>query len=93
MLLIAVASRHGARIQGARASAVVAPGLRFGSRALEHRLNSCGARAWLLPRMWDLPRPGIEPMSLALVGGFSTTEPPGKPQNSFYLAKWYLYTP
>ena len=25
-------------------------------------------------------RPGIEPASLALVGGFSTTEPPGKPE-------------
>ena len=27
--------------------------------------------------MWDLPRPGIEPVSLA--GGFFTTESPGKP--------------
>ena len=26
-----------------------------------------------------LPDPGIEPMSLALVGRFFTTEPPGKP--------------
>ena len=26
---------------------------------------------------WDLPRPGIEPMSLDLAGGFFTTEPPG----------------
>ena len=29
--------------------------------------------------MWDLPRPGIEPMSPVLAGGFSTTEPPRKP--------------
>ena len=29
--------------------------------------------------MWDLPGPGIEPVSLALAGGFFTTEPPGKP--------------
>ena len=29
--------------------------------------------------MWDLLRPGIEPMSPALAGGFFTTEPPGKP--------------
>ena len=29
--------------------------------------------------MWDLPGPGIEPMSPALTGGFFTTEPPGKP--------------
>ena len=27
----------------------------------------------------DLPDPGIEPMSPVLVGGFFTTEPPGKP--------------
>ena len=26
----------------------------------------------------DLPDPGIEPASLALVGGFFSTEPPGK---------------
>ena len=30
--------------------------------------------------MWDLPRPGLEPMSPALAGRFSTTAPPGKPQ-------------
>ena len=28
--------------------------------------------------MWDLPGPGIEPMSPALTGGFLATEPPGK---------------
>ena len=28
--------------------------------------------------MWDLPGPGIEPMSSGLAGGFLTTEPPGK---------------
>ena len=32
--------------------------------------------------MWDLPRPGIEPMSPALAGRFLTTVPPGK---SLYL--------
>ena len=30
--------------------------------------------------MWDLPGPGLEPMSPALAGGFSTTAPPGKPR-------------
>ena len=30
--------------------------------------------------MWDLPRPGLEPVSPALAGRFSTTAPPGKPQ-------------
>ena len=29
--------------------------------------------------MWDLPRPGIEPVSPTLAGGFFSTEPPGKP--------------
>ena len=31
--------------------------------------------------MWDLPRPGIKPVFLALVGGFLTTAPPGKPSS------------
>ena len=31
------------------------------------------------PSPGDLPDPGIKPMSPALVGKFSTTEPPGKP--------------
>ena len=34
------------------------------------RLSSCGSRAQLLRGMWDLPRPGLEPMSPALAGGF-----------------------
>ena len=34
-----------------------------GSRALEHKLNSCGTGAWLLRGMWGLPRPEIEPES------------------------------
>ena len=49
-----------------------------GSRALERRLSSCGAQAQLLCGMWDLPGPGLEPVSLALAGGFLTTAPPGK---------------
>ena len=32
-----------------------------------------------LSAMWDLPGPGIEPMSTALAGGFLTTRPHGKP--------------
>ena len=35
--------------------------------------------------MWDLPGPGLEPMSPALAGGFLTTEPPGNSQDiEFY---------
>ena len=50
-----------------------------GSQALEHRLSGCGAQAQVLRGMRYLPRSGIEPMSLALAGGFFTTESPGKP--------------
>ena len=71
----------GARALGAWASVVVARGLSScGSRALEHRLSSCGTRAQLLRGVWDLPGPGLEPVSPALTGGFLTTAPPGKPQ-------------
>ena len=31
------------------------------------------------PPPWNLPDPGIEPMSPALAGRFLTAEPPGKP--------------
>ena len=48
-------------------------------RLQTRRLSSCGSRAQLLRGMWDLPRPGLEPVSPALAGGFSTTAPPGKP--------------
>ena len=35
--------------------------------------------------MWDLPRPGLEPMSPALAGRFSTTAPPGKPPTQIWI--------
>ena len=44
-----------------------------------HRLSNCGSPAQLLRGTWDLPRPGLEPVSPALAGRFSTTVPPGKP--------------
>ena len=51
-----------------------------GSRAPERRLSSCSTWAQLLRGMWGPPRPGIEPVSLALAGRFLTTVPPGKPR-------------
>ena len=54
-------------------------------RLQTRRLSSCGSRAQLLRGMWDLPRPGLEPVSPALAGGFSTTAPPGKPGEDFLL--------
>ena len=69
----------GARALGARASVVASHRLSScGSRALERRLSSCDTQAQLLCGMWGLPRPGLEPVSPALAGGFLTTAPPGK---------------
>ena len=48
-------------------------------RLQTRRLSSCGSRAQPLRGMWDPPRPGLEPVSPALAGRFSTTVPPGKP--------------
>ena len=49
------------------ASVVVARGLSScGLQALERRLSSCSARALLLCGKWDLPGPGLEPVSPAL---------------------------
>ena len=48
------------------------------------RLSSCSSWAQLLRGMWDLPGPGLEPVSPALAGGFSTTAPPGKPHDRYF---------
>ena len=84
-LLIVVAC-CGVWALGTWASVVVAHGLSScGLQALEHRLSSCGPRAQLFRGMWDLPRPGLDPESPALAGGFLTTAPSGKPQQfTFY---------
>ena len=52
-------------------------------RLQKRRLSSCGSRAQPLRGMWDLPRPGLEPVCPALAGRLSTTAPPGKPGTSF----------
>ena len=78
-LLTAVASLVvGHRLQVCRLSSC-------GARILEHRLHSYATWAELLRGTWDLPRPGIEPMSPALKGRISSTEPPGKHFVSFLL--------
>ena len=40
--------------------------------------------------MWDLPGPGIKPMSSALAGGFLTIAPPGKPRERFSKTGWEM---
>ena len=53
-------------------------------RLQTRRLGSCGSWAQLLRGMWDLPRPGLEPVSPALAGRFSTTAPLGKPRTKAF---------
>ena len=54
-------------------------------RLQTRRLSNCGSRAQLLRGTWDPPRAGLEPVSPALAGRFSTTAPPGKPHCGFNL--------
>ena len=69
----------------ARGPLTVAASLVAEHRLQMRRLSSCGWRAQLLRGMWDLPRPGLEPVSPALAGRFSITAPPGKPRGTFSL--------
>ena len=54
------------------------------------RLSSCGSRTSLLRGMWDPPRPGLEPVSPALAGRFSTTAPPGKPYVAVFACIFFF---
>ena len=55
------------------------------------RLSSCGSRAQPLRGTWDPPKPGLEPVSPALAGRFSTTAPSGKPwMISFCTRLWKM---
>ena len=62
-----------------RGPLTIAASLVVEHRLQTRRLSSCGSRAQPLRGMWDPPRPGLEPVSPALAGRFSTTAPPGKP--------------
>ena len=67
---------RGALFIAVRGPLTVAASLVAEHRLQTRRLSNCGSRAQLLRGMWDLPRPGLEPVSPALAGGFSTTVPP-----------------
>ena len=62
-------------------------------RLQTRRLSSCGSRAQLLRGIWDLPRPGLELVSPALAGRFSTTVSPGKPPVEFFILGFVDYIP
>ena len=74
-----------------RGPLTVAASLVAEHRLQTRRLSNCGSRAWLLRGMWDLPRPGLEPVSPALAGRFSTTVPPGKPKSSFFFFFFFVF--
>ena len=76
--------------QGPLFIAVRGPLTIVASLVVEHRLqarrlSNCGSRAQLLHGMWDLPKPGLEPVSPALAGRFLTTAPPGKPLQYLFM--------
>ena len=82
-----IAVQGAALHRGARAFTIMAPPVAE-HRLQTRRLSSCGSRAYLLRGMWDLPRPGLEPVSPALAGRFSTTAPPGKPLQLILAVSW-----
>ena len=71
--------RRGPLFIAVRGPLTIATSLVVEHRLQTRRLSNCGSWAQLLRGMWDLPGPGLEPMSPALAGRFSTTAPPGKP--------------
>ena len=56
------------------------------SPALELGLSGCGAWAYLLCGMWDLPGPGMEPESPALAIRFLFTVPRGKSKQLIFVS-------
>ena len=76
--------KRGPLFIAARGPLTIAASLVADHRLQMRRLSNCGSRAQLLCGMWDLPRPGLEPVSPALAGRLSTTAPPGKPSAKFY---------
>ena len=69
--------------------------LAVASLVAEHGLEGTLATIAVAPRaelphsMWELPSPGIKPVSPGLAGGFFTIEPPGKP-HLLYLFKMLI---
>ena len=68
-----------------RGPLTIAASLVVEHRLQSRRLSNCGSQAQLLHGTWDLPRPGLEPMSPALAGRLPTTAPPGKPYIFYFF--------
>ena len=77
--------RRGPLFITVRGPLTIAASLVAEHRLQTRRLSNCGSRAQLLCGMWDLSTPGLEPLLPALAGRFSTTVPPGKPNDHFFM--------
>ena len=82
--LLSSCGKWGPLFIAVRGPLTIAASLVVEHRLQMRRLSSCGSRAQLLRGLWDLPRPGIEPVSPALAGRLSTTAPPGKPRGFIF---------
>ena len=60
-------------------------------RLQTRRLSSCGSRTQSLRGMWDLPGPGLEPVSPASAGRLPTNAPPGKPRLVLFIKKNHVF--
>ena len=83
--------KQGSLFIAVRRPLTIAASLLAEHRLQSRKLSSCGSRDQLLHGMWDLPRPGLEPVSPALAGGFSTTAPPGKPKAVIFNSNSCIY--
>ena len=79
--------KWGALLIAVRGPLTIAASLVAEHRLQTRRVSSCGSRVQVPRGMWDLPRPGLEPVSPALAGRLSTTAPPGKPQQLDFWQK------
>ena len=74
-----------------RGPLIIAASLIEEHRLQTRRLSNCGSRVQLLRGTRGLPRPGLEPVSPALAGRFSTTAPPGKPKMHVLIIKTNVF--
>ena len=83
--------KRGPLLIAVRGPLSIAASLAAEHRLQTRRLSNCGSQAHLLRGIWDLPRPGLEPVSPALAGRLPTTAPPGKPFYGFNLSAEIAY--
>ena len=58
--------------------------------SLVYRVSGYGPWAYLFHSVWNLPGPGIEPVSSALVDGFLTAGPRGRFKFEILFVLWQV---